>query len=79
MKVKHVVYSDQNDLDNLLTNYKAACLAAYATAAEQEAAIKAAEAELSIKLDTLLQKAFKVGKKISKSKLAKVKKDAADL
>jgi hypothetical protein len=68
MKIKHAIYAEQADIDMLLEVYKAACLASYSTVEEQTAAIKAAEADLSIKLDTLLMKAFKYGKKIGKSK-----------
>ena len=68
MKIKHAIYSEQSDIDDLLSNYKSVCLATYASVTEQEAAIKAAEADFSIKLDTMLQKAFKYGKKIGKSK-----------
>ena len=75
MKIKHAVYSEQKDIDSLLETYKTACLASYSTIEEQTAAIKAAEADLSIKLDTLLMKAFKYGKKIGKAKADE--KDAA--
>lgn len=68
MKIKHAIYSEQADIDALLGNYKAVCLATYASVTDQEAAIKAAEADLSLKLDMMLQKAFKYGKKIGKSK-----------
>lgn len=66
MKVKHSVMTDDKECSDLYVIATTACLATYTTIEEQNAAILAAQNIFKTKLDELVLKAFKIGKKMGK-------------
>lgn len=68
MKVKHSVETEDVEVTMLYDMVTSICLASYGTVEEQTAAIAAGKMLFKDKLNSLIQKAFKVGAKIGKSK-----------
>lgn len=66
MKVKHSVMTEDSECADLYVIATTACLATYPTIEEQNAAILAARDVFKTKLDDLVLKAFKIGKKMGK-------------
>ena len=74
MIVKHSIESTTDESDALYTLVTAVCLAEYPSVEAQTAAIISAKDSFKIALDMLVDKAFRTGQKIGKSKADKMKK-----
>lgn len=68
MKLKHMVVSEDTDIEALLDPVIVACLNTYSTKEEQATAILHAREGFKEHLDAYFYKAFKMGKKIGKMK-----------
>lgn len=71
MIVKHSIESTTEESDVLYSMVTAVCLAEYPSVEAQTAAIISAKDSFKIALDMLVDKAFRTGQKIGKSKADK--------
>lgn len=70
MKVKHTVTAEDKDIDALFNPVVICAKTVYASVEEETAALKKARDDFEMKLNKLLCKAFKTGKKICKVKVS---------
>lgn len=68
MKIKHAVILEEDEIDMLFDMVKDVCLMTYPTVDAQTAALESAKIDFETQLNRYMQKAFKYGKKIQKSK-----------
>lgn len=71
MIVKHSIESTTDESDVLYSMVTGVCLAEYPTVEAQSAAIITAKESFKVALDTLIDRAFRTGQKIGKSKADK--------
>lgn len=71
MIVKHSIESTTDESDALYSMVTAVCLAEYPSVEAQTATIISAKDSFKIALDTLIDRAFRTGQKIGKSKADK--------